>query len=172
MVTALTRYGYLRRLRYLLATVLLCLLSACGGSPAVKSPPLAPEQSSGDSTLDKLYQQYQQWRGTPYRLGGDNHRGIDCSAFVQRTFLEQFGITLPRTTSQQVHAGFQINKSDLQPGDLVFFRFGHHVGIYLDDDKFLHASTRLGVTISDMHNVYWSHKYWRSIRVKSLKTVP
>jgi cell wall-associated NlpC family hydrolase len=64
----------------------------------------------------------------------------------------------------------QIAKAELQAGDLVFFRNGQHVGIYLEEDKFLHASTRLGVTISSMNNIYWSRKYWRSIRVKSPRT--
>lgn len=141
------------------------LLSACGSSPKTLS---AIEAKPGQPpALSKLYQQHAVWQGTPYRLGGQSRNGIDCSAFVQTTFSDLFGIRLPRTTSQQVRVGRKISKSDLQTGDLVFFRGGRHVGIYLENDKFLHASTRLGVTISDMNNIYWARNYWRSIRVQS-----
>lgn len=154
-----------RWLRLLVIFFSALMLSACGTSPkprpAIASSPAHPQ------ALQSLYQQHQQWEGTPYRYGGQSRSGVDCSGFVQLTFSDLFGISLPRTTSQQVHAGQQINKSDLETGDLVFFRHGRHVGIYLEDDKFLHASTRLGVTISDMNNIYWSRKYWRSIRVQS-----
>lgn len=141
------------------------LLSACGSSP--KPVPDIATPLDKPQALQSLYQQHRQWEGTPYRYGGQSRSGVDCSGFVQLTFNDVFGIALPRTTSQQVDAGRQISKSDLQTGDLVFFRRGRHVGIYLEDDKFLHASTRLGVTISDMNNIYWSRKYWRSIRVQS-----
>lgn len=141
------------------------LLTACGSSP--KTPPAIDARPGQPPALAKLYQQHAVWQGTPYRLGGQSRSGIDCSAFVQLTFNDLFGIRLPRTTSQQVHAGQKISKSDLKTGDLVFFRGGRHVGIYLEDEKFLHASTRLGVTISDMNNIYWARKYWRSIRVQS-----
>lgn len=150
----------------------LLLMAGCQTSPDKAYEKASPISGSADlddnnQTLRMLYQQHQAWRGTPYRLGGESHAGIDCSGFVQRTYHDVFGIKLPRTTSQQLTVGQQINKTDLQAGDLVFFRYGRHVGIYLEDDKFLHASTRLGVTISDMNNIYWSRKYWRSIRVKS-----
>lgn len=142
-----------------------------------QTSPKAPELGGSDrhygksslntdsQTLEKLYQQHATWRGTPYRLGGNSRSGIDCSAFVQTTFNELFNIKLPRTTNQQVRIGKKIGRSELQAGDLVFFRKGGHVGIYLENDRFLHASTRLGVTISRMDNVYWSRYYWRSIRI-------
>jgi hypothetical protein len=156
--------------RFLPLLLLLALLSGCGSSPKITSPVFEPEvlpaSPDTDVTLSRLYQQHADWRGTPYRLGGQSRHGIDCSAFVQQTYQDLFGLWLPRTTSQQIRAGQAINKTDLQPGDLVFFRNGNHVGIYLEDDRFLHASTRLGVTISSMNNIYWSRKYWRSIRVR------
>jgi cell wall-associated NlpC family hydrolase len=158
-------------IRALFLLLLISLVAGCQSSPPRTSPGGAvssiPADTGQRATLQQLYEQHQQWRGTPYRLGGQSRAGIDCSAFVQTTFMDQFGIALPRTTSQQLYAGEQISKADLQAGDLVFFRNGQHVGIYLEEDKFLHASTRLGVTISSMNNVYWSRKYWRSIRVQS-----
>lgn len=160
-----------KRTRDTLLALVFCLpLFGCQTSPkhspySSKTPEIVETQSG--SPLEKLYKQYADWRGTPYKLGGQSRSGIDCSAFVQTTFLQQFGIYLPRTTEQQINSGKPIAKTELQAGDLVFFRNGDHVGIYLEQDKFLHASTRLGVTISSMDNVYWSHKYWRSIRVQS-----
>lgn len=147
------------------------LLSACQTSPVITPSVDDYGQDSSayqdkSQTLARLYQQHNIWHGTPYRLGGNSRAGIDCSAFVQLTFDNLFNIQLPRTTSQQVRSGKQIGRSDLQAGDLVFFRAGRHVGIYLEDGRFLHASTRLGVTISRLDNVYWSRYYWRSIRVK------
>lgn len=160
------------RIKPLFILSLLLLLAGCQSSPPRSSLGSSPmlegtSQVTEQQTLQQLYAQHQQWQGTPYRLGGQSRSGIDCSAFVQTTFSDRFGITLPRTTGQQITVGKQVAKAELQAGDLVFFRNGQHVGIYLEEDKFLHASTRLGVTISSMNNVYWSRKYWRSIRVKS-----
>lgn len=158
-------------IRALVILLFIGLLAGCQSSPprTTTGGPLSssPADAGQRATLQQLYEQHQQWQGTPYRLGGQSRAGIDCSAFVQTTFMDQFGIALPRTTRQQLYVGEQIKKADLQAGDLVFFRNGQHVGIYLEEDKFLHASTRLGVTISSMNNIYWSRKYWRSIRVQS-----
>lgn len=116
--------------------------------------------------LTLLYQQHADWHGTPYRLGGASRHGIDCSAFVQITYRDLFGINLPRTTSEQLSAGQRVSRRALQTGDLVFFRRGGHVGIYLENDQFLHASTSQGVKISNMNNQYWSRHYWRAISVR------
>ena len=118
---------------------------------------------------EKLYAQYTQWKGTKYKLGGLNRNGIDCSGFVFTTFKSKLGIVLPRTTNLQVATGKDIERNQLQAGDLVFFktgRFFRHVGIYLEHGKFLHASTRLGVTISKLDNVYWKSKYWKAKRIR------
>ena len=136
--------------------------SAHSGYPKKRHNSLDPQEH----VLNELYQQFSKWHGTPYRFGGNSRSGIDCSAFVQLTYLNKFGIELPRTASQQARQGERIDKSDLQPGDLVFFRNGNHVGIYLEGDKFLHASSRKGVTISSLNNVYWSRNYWRSVSLR------
>lgn len=117
---------------------------------------------------DKLYTQFNKWQGVRYRLGGSSKKGIDCSAFVQITFKSKFGVHLPRTTHLQSRLGKKISKYELEAGDLVFFRTGsnsRHVGIYLEGNKFLHASRRRGVTISKLDNVYWKANYWKSIRI-------
>ncbi|PHS23173.1 MAG: peptidase P60 [Methylophaga sp.] len=135
------------------------LLTACGSQYATRS----------DSNVSNLLQaQYNSWQGVPYRLGGLSKKGIDCSGFVYLTFKDQFGITLPRTTESQVKRGTRVYIGELQTGDLIFFKTAwrtRHVGIYLSDGQFLHASTSKGVIISRLDNVYWKKKYWRAQRV-------
>lgn len=141
------------------------LLVACSSTP-----PHSGKFADQIYTLTSLQQQYQKWQHTPYRLGGNSHKGIDCSAFVMRTFAERFLIHLPRTTAGQVKVGRRITKDQLQSGDLVFFKTGrgpngYHVGIYVNDGKFLHASTRYGVTYSSLNNPYWKKVFWQARRV-------
>ncbi len=111
---------------------------------------------------------HQEWRGIPYRLGGMSKRGVDCSGFVYLAYKELLGQTIPRTTSEQLNSGAKVPKDRLKAGDLVFFKTGwttRHVGIYLSDSKFLHASTSQGVMISTLENSYWKRKYWLSRRL-------
>ncbi len=118
----------------------------------------------------RILEQYAGWKGVRYRLGGNTKRGIDCSAFVQTTFREQFSMNLPRSTSELRNLGKKIQRTKLRPGDLVLFRAGstgRHVGIYLGNDKFVHASTRIGVTISSLNEDYWNKRYRDSRRVLS-----
>ncbi|ADO47789.1 bifunctional murein DD-endopeptidase/murein LD-carboxypeptidase [[Enterobacter] lignolyticus] len=118
----------------------------------------------------RLMEQYASWKGVRYRLGGDTRRGIDCSAFVQRTFRDQFGMELPRSTSEQQEMGRSIKRTQLRTGDLVLFRAGstgRHVGIYIGNNQFVHASTSSGVTISSMDEPYWNKRYNEARRVLS-----
>ena len=117
---------------------------------------------------EKLYLQYQQWKDTKYAIGGLSKKGIDCSGFVYVTYREKLGIELPRTTELQSHIGKEIQRSELRAGDLVFFKTDlkvRHVGMYIENDTFLHASTKVGVTISTLSDYYWKTKYWHSRRV-------
>ncbi|OHV12874.1 C40 family peptidase [Kushneria phosphatilytica] len=107
------------------------------------------------------------WTGTPYRYGGETRSGIDCSALVQRIYRDSFDISLPRTTAGQVLEGQRIERKELQPGDLIFFRpssVGRHVGIYVDNGLFLHASSSSGVRLSRLDNPYWVSHYWQARR--------
>lgn len=118
----------------------------------------------------RLMDQYADWKGVRYRLGGTSKRGIDCSAFVQTTFREQFGLDLPRSTYGQEDTGKSIQRGKLRPGDLVLFRAGstgRHVGIYLGNDNFVHASTSSGVMISNLNDSYWKNRYRDARRVLS-----
>jgi hypothetical protein len=149
--------------------------------PPVSEPDVAPdfEVVTGPSTapitagmavLGRLREVEDVWEGTPYRFGGANLQGVDCSGFVQRAYAEAFGMALSRSTSTQVLEGREIRRQDLQPGDLVFFQTGRnqrHVGIYLRDGQFLHASTRIGVTVDDLSQGYYDRTYWTARRMLS-----
>jgi cell wall-associated NlpC family hydrolase len=116
----------------------------------------------------QLYKEVRLWKGTPYALGGNDKDGIDCSGFVRRVFEKLFGIKLPRDTSQQALVGTPISKSQIRAGDLVFFsRYSklNHVGIYLKNGEFAHASTRAGVTISNLDDGHWRKIYRTSRRI-------
>lgn len=120
--------------------------------------------------IDRLDAQQQQWKGTGYKLGGNTKSGIDCSGFMQVTFKDLFGIKLPRTTNEQAKSGKQIAKSELRPGDLVFFKTGRgpngkHVGVYVKNGQFLHASTKGGVIYSALNSPYWSKAFWQARRL-------
>ncbi|VEJ55937.1 bifunctional murein DD-endopeptidase/murein LD-carboxypeptidase [Pragia fontium] len=118
----------------------------------------------------RILNQYAGWKGVRYRMGGSTKSGVDCSSFVQITFREQFGLTLPRSTSMQQSVGKQINRGKLRPGDLVLFRAGstgRHVGIYIGNDNFVHASTSNGVMISNLNEKYWNNRYHQARRVLS-----
>ena len=117
-----------------------------------------------------LSEQQYEWAGTPYVLGGSGRKGVDCSGFVQTTFFDRFGIKLPRQTKEQANYWQYIEKEDIQTGDLVFFKTGrgpngYHVGIYVKENKFLHASTKGGVVYSSLNSDYWRKTYWQARRI-------
>jgi lipoprotein Spr len=121
---------------------------------------------------NKLVQYIDSWYGTPYRYGGNDKNGIDCSAFVQ-TFMQYiYGIALARISAEQYKQSKRIHREDLEEGDLVFFvtrgrRAGvSHVGIYLCNNKFVHASTSGGVMISSLDEPYYQSHYSGAGRVK------
>ena len=109
--------------------------------------------------------------GSPYKLGGNLMTGIDCSGFVKQVFSE-FNVNLPRTAREQYLEGTRIDKDDLATGDLVFFRNKKsdaptHVGIFIDDGKFIHASTRNGggVRIDSLADQYYSRTFMGASRL-------
>ena len=116
-----------------------------------------PDFSEEDKISGDWVEEAKSWLGTPYVFGGDDKNGIDCSAFVQKVF-ESENIKLPRTTSEQINVGQEIDiNEELQPGDRLFFAFGRlgkgnadHTGIYLGNNQFIQASSSKGVTISDI----------------------
>jgi len=119
-------------------------------------------------TNKRLVEYVHQWWAVPYRIGGNSKEGIDCSAFVQGLTNEAFGISLPRTSREQADFCKEISKQDLKEGDLVFFAAGRsisHVGMYISNNKFVHASTSMGVVISDLDEAYWSRRFVKAGRL-------
>ncbi|WP_081425153.1 bifunctional murein DD-endopeptidase/murein LD-carboxypeptidase [Candidatus Palibaumannia cicadellinicola] len=119
----------------------------------------------------QILNQYINWKGVTFKLGGLDKSGIDCSAFVQNTFREQFGINLPRTTQYQKAIGVTVQRNNLLPGDLVLFynhATGRHIGMYISYDIFLHASSSSGIIISNLNDNYWNHSYYEGRRILTI----
>ncbi len=103
--------------------------------------------------------------GIRYRFGGNTPQsGFDCSGFVRHVFSDALGVLLPRTAFDMASVGVTVGRDALQPGDLVFFntlsRAFSHVGIYMGDNKFMHANSRGGgVRVDDMTGRYWARRF-------------
>lgn len=117
-----------------------------------------------------LYRFIDAWYGVDYRLGGCDMNGIDCSGFVQKLYLEVFGMDLLRTSYEMFANCEHLRKSDeATEGDLVFFKTRgrriSHVGVYLTNNYFVHASTTQGIMISSLNEEYW-HRHFAGIGKK------
>jgi len=172
-------------LRFIPAVAVAIMLSACSSHSSQQTAEMHAVNDKSDFLLQasqdqfedmvrnvsiktKIMDQYAVWKGVRYRLGGSTKRGIDCSGFVQTTFREQFGLVLPRSSSEQRDIGAKVQRAKLRPGDLVLFHAGstgRHVGIYLGNDQFVHASTTSGVMISSLSEDYWKKRYREARRV-------
>ena len=122
----------------------------------------------------KMFEFIDDWYGTPYRLGGTTKKGVDCSAFSQFLFASVYGLSIPRTAREQYNLTSRISRTQLNEGDLIFFntRGGiSHVGVYLLNNKFVHASTSGGVMISDIYDEYWAKKFVGVGRLKDRESV-
>jgi cell wall-associated NlpC family hydrolase len=114
-------------------------------------------------TNKELYNFIEEWYGTRYVFGGTSKRGIDCSSLMQKIYTQVFYKDIPRTAVTQHRQTQRILKSELQEGDLIFFhttRSGiSHVGLYLGNDRFIHASSSRGVTISNLNEKYYVNAF-------------
>lgn len=120
-------------------------------------------------TNERLIRFLESWYGTPYKFGGGDRLGIDCSAFCSMLMDSVYGVALPRTARSQYEMGVKIKKDQLKEGDLVFFNTTggiSHVGIYLANNKFVHAATSAGVMISDLEDMYYRKRFLGANRVK------
>lgn len=152
------------------------LFSACGvvhrssySSSSFEANPVETSRSSSTNGIQEaLYEAHESWQGTPYILGGSGPEGVDCSSFTQIVFEDQFDITLPRSTREQLNSGQRVRRRSIRPGDLIFFKTARrdlHVGIVMNEGEFLHASVSSGVMISSLRDRYWATKYLGARRV-------
>lgn len=123
-----------------------------------------------DSDNPKLYETVNSWLGVPYKYGGTDRNGIDCSAFVGVVYRQVYGVNLHRTCNDMLQDVRLIAKSQLREGDILFFTNSKgkvsHVGVYLKDGLFAHASTSNGVSVSRVDDTYWSKHFYKGGRVK------
>mgnify|MGYP001286473207 CR=1 FL=1 len=161
---------------------LLAALFACTSLPALAAdgtpnvateaaPANAPETAGYLARASELAVHALALIGVNYKYGSSSpDKGFDCSGLVSHVFQEVAGVVLPRNSQSLSKVGAKVEKTELQPGDLVFFntrrRAFSHVGIYIGDARFVHAPRRGGeVEISDMHGRYWKTRYNGARRV-------
>ena len=137
---------------------------------AVPLPTRPPQTTLIDTALS--------FRGTPYRNGGSDPAGFDCSGFTQWVFAHH-GVALPREVEEQFKVGKKITVDDLKAGDLVFFhtvsRGASHVGIFVADDQFVHAPSSKGVVrVERINSSYWASRFvgGRRVQPESFKPEP
>ena len=159
----------LRAMKNILLITLLLLLSACGSSPQRSGS----NATGSNEKMNELVMYAMSLADTPYHFGGNTpENGFDCSGFVEHVYRHSLGMTLPRTTHELSRYGIAVNKNHLRPGDLVFYNTQHspysHVGIYIGEDKFVHApKTGSQIRVEKMNTEYWLKRYngARHIRV-------
>ena len=150
--------------------------------PVEKSIDISPLINKNDSFKDsefstvkeKMLMEIIKYLNTPYKFGGNSKDGIDCSAFTQKVYSDCVSISLLRTAQDQYNEGSPVQDIDeLKFGDLVFFDTRRnvkpgHVGIYLGDNLFAHASSKQGVTVSSLTNTYYSQRFMGGRRIEEL----
>jgi probable lipoprotein NlpC len=135
---------------------LVIVISSCGTKKQLISPTKAAKAADAMAGLKSkdLYRFITDWTGVKYKLGGMDKSGIDCSGFALLLEKNIYGLTLPRRSKDQAEAIKKKNVNNLEEGDLIFFSFGgnevDHVGVYLNNDFFVHASTTRGVVVDDL----------------------
>jgi probable lipoprotein NlpC len=171
----------MRKAYYLIFTALafVLILSSCHTRKvALRGQPgevLKPSSSIADKYADligvsrndiqngRLYAFIDAWMGTRYKFGGQDHDGIDCSGLAQLLEQQVYGINIPRSTSEQINVIKRKYEEQLTEGDLLFFDYDgkkfSHVGVYLQNGYYVHASSTKGVMITKLHDPY-TYKYF------------
>jgi cell wall-associated NlpC family hydrolase len=138
-------------------------------TPSVKARPAEDGELPAGLNRDRVLLSIVSQLGVPYEYGGDGKNGMDCSAFTSRVYDGGARKQLPRSTVDQFHQGTEVGRGQLRFGDLVFFnttgRSPSHVGIYIEDDLFAHASVSYGVTISSMESTYYKNRFVGARRI-------
>lgn len=177
---------WLRRIGIIFALIIIVAGSSCSSSrqsvrrvflPSHQEITLSDLAEALSSTLKMniledqddlgLYAFVADWIGTPYRYGSHSKKGTDCSGFAYLLYLDVYEKNIGRSSSHSLMSqSKRVSKNDLKEGDLVFFNINNrrggrasHVGVYLKDNKFVHASTRQGVIISSLNESYYSRTF-------------
>jgi cell wall-associated NlpC family hydrolase len=159
-------------MRVLLIVVVAAFSTACATTGATPRPFPGPRPTPAESRVSgaaspvpgtEVIGTALALRGTPYRNGGADLNGFDCSGFVWYVFA-QHGLSMPRTVAEQYEVGGKVKPDEMQPGDLVFFRTAGrgatHVGIALGDGEFVHAPSSRGVVrVERLSASYWSDRF-------------
>lgn len=160
-----------------LAIMATCLMiTGCAGFQSVESlastqyaqtSPGSQSTAATSPASAKLNRVFQQYKGTPYRYGGTDASGFDCSGFINAAYAEAFDLSLPRTTEQLAARGTPVRRDQLNIGDIIFFQTSVkqlHAGIYTGDGNFIHSSSSKGVSESSLDNQYWHYRYLKAKR--------
>ena len=138
---------------------------------ATREEPKSNAEPMGRADADELISNAMGFIGVAYRFGGTSPTGFDCSGFMQYVFRKAFAVSLPRTSAAQASVGTYVSRSELRPGDMVFFRTHgsriSHVGMYIGNDRFIHAPrTGKRIEITSLSSKYWNARYATARRVK------
>ncbi|MEW6049574.1 MAG: NlpC/P60 family protein [Candidatus Zixiibacteriota bacterium] len=163
-------------MKFAAVIIALVFLSGCTPSPRfVKQKSVRSEErkqlATGISTNEylRLGVILQKYLGRPYHDRFDSGSGMDCSEFTREVYREYLRREFPRTVMDQYASGIELRRGPLQFGDLVFFETERerisHVGIYIDNDQFIHASSSEGVIISYIDDSYWGKRYVGARRI-------
>ncbi|BBH20773.1 hypothetical protein Back11_21180 [Paenibacillus baekrokdamisoli] len=152
----------------MVAGITLSFMILASGSLVIPSKAVhAASVSAASATSNNIIDTGKQYLGVPYKFGSSSNqtKTFDCSSFTQRLY-KLNGVQLPRTAKSQSNVGRYISRSQLQPGDLVFFYSPiHHVAIYIGNGQILHTYGAPGVTISSLNSGWWSDHYTTARRV-------
>ena len=156
-------------MKKLMPLFVLALCTACSTAPP-RNPPPAYDNAIDDGARNDMAFYALSLAGTPYRYGGESPRsGFDCSGFVRYVFRHSLGVELPRTVEQMSQVGTPVPRSQLRPGDLVFYDTGRHtyshVGIYLGDNRFVHAPNNGKAVEVNRMTSYWQDHYRGARRI-------
>lgn len=126
-----------------------------------------------ETKLSNLFTNLKQYLGIRYRFGGQSPEGFDCSGFVRFMFNKELDIKLPRSSNEMASVGARIDRSELRPGDLVFFKNSrnriNHVGIFIGNDTFIHSSLSKGITCDTLNASYYDKRYATAVRILDLQ---
>lgn len=121
------------------------------------------------ANLQNLYADIRQYLGTHYRFGGSTPAGFDCSGFVRFMFNKSLNVDLPRSSREMAQVGTRIDRSELRPGDLVFFGSSknriNHVGIFIGNNTFVHSSRSKGITHDTLDESYYNKRFATAVRI-------